>query len=43
MAAAKLEAAKDMRRQDKRLQEIADTLSVSMSTLTRVLGPETGK
>lgn len=43
MTAAKLETAKDLRRQGKKLQEIAETLSVSMSTLTRALGPRTGK
>jgi DNA invertase Pin-like site-specific DNA recombinase len=43
MTAAKLAAAKDLRRHGKKLQEIADTLSVSMSTLTRSLGPRTGK
>jgi hypothetical protein len=43
MTAAKLEAAKDLRRQGKKLQEIAETLSMSMSTLTRALGPRTSK
>ena len=43
MTAAKLEAARDLRRQGKKLQEIAETLSVSMSTLTRALGPRKGR
>lgn len=43
MTATKLAAAKDLRRQGKKLQEIAETLSVSMSTLTRALGPRPGK
>lgn len=43
MTAAKLEAARDLRRQGKNLQEIAESLSVSMSTLTGALGPRTGK
>ncbi|GGH97618.1 recombinase family protein [Arthrobacter liuii] len=41
MTPAKLEAAKDLRRQGRKLHEIAETLSVSMSTLTRALGPRT--
>ena len=43
MTATKLAAARDPRSQGKKLQEIAETLSVSMSTLTRALGPRTGK
>ena len=43
MTPAKLETAKDLRRQGKKLQEIAETISVSMSTLTRALGPRTSK
>jgi hypothetical protein len=43
MTPAKLEAARDLRRQGKKLQEISETLSVSMSSLTRALGPRTGK
>lgn len=43
MTPAKLETARDLRRRGKKLQEIAETLSVSMSTLTRALGPRTGK
>lgn len=43
MTPTKLAAAKDLRGQGKKLQEIAETLSVSMSTLTRALGPRTGK
>jgi hypothetical protein len=43
MTATKLAAARDLRRQGKKLQEIAETLSVSMSTLIRALGPRTGK
>lgn len=43
MTPAKLEAAKDLRSQGKKLEEIAGTLSVSMSSLTRALGPGSGK
>ncbi|WAH99735.1 recombinase family protein [Arthrobacter sp. MMS18-M83] len=43
MTPARLEAARDLRRQGKKLQEISETLSVSMSSLTRALGPRTGK
>lgn len=37
MTTAKLEAASGLRRQGKELQVIAETLSVSMSTVTRAL------
>ncbi|WP_309820706.1 recombinase family protein [Pseudarthrobacter sulfonivorans] len=43
MTAAKLEAARDLRHQGKKLQEIAEILSVSMSTVTRALGPRTSR
>lgn len=43
MTATKLAATRDLRSQGEKLQEIAETLSVSMSTLTRALGPRTGK
>lgn len=43
MTPAKLEEARGLRHQGKKLREIAETLSVSMSTLTRALGPRTGK
>ncbi|WP_309107670.1 hypothetical protein [Arthrobacter sp.] len=38
MTPAKLAAAMDLRSQGKKLEEIAATLSVSMSLLTRTLG-----
>ncbi len=43
MTPAKLETARDLRPKGKKLQKIAETLSVSMSSLTKALGPRTGK
>lgn len=43
MTPAKLETARGLRRKGKKLQEIAETLSVSMSSLTRALGPRAMK
>lgn len=40
---AKLEAARDLPRQGKRLQGVAETLSMIMSSVTRSLGPRTAK